>query len=306
MVILSPTTLFSQDIPNGGFENWDTVSYPLYQYPYNWQFLVVNTPCFPVIMPAKRTQDSYEGSLAVVMESTTCFPDLGEERLNEGFISSGNPSLWSPRDWSVEYNARPEQLNFFYKFHREGSDSAYVKILFFNYDSITPGLSFYERIDTIGFNSDYIFEETDEYTLFELPLGYMSEEEHHFMHILFSTSKTLSEHNGSTVPYVDAYPGTKLWVDDVSVSGGTVNVKGVEENGPRLTLYPNPTTGRFRIQMYDGQQIEKISMRDYLGREIKMWKGYREEFWVNELPIGTYLIRIETKEGVIVRKLALI
>jgi len=59
----------AQNIPNGGFENWDT--FGSMNYPANWLFMT-SPVCTPTLLPAEQTDDSYLGNWAVKLESHTC------------------------------------------------------------------------------------------------------------------------------------------------------------------------------------------------------------------------------------------
>ncbi|MDQ3100205.1 MAG: T9SS type A sorting domain-containing protein [Bacteroidota bacterium] len=132
-------------------------------------------------------------------------------------------------------------------FHPEGGDSAYVKIVLFNYDSIAGGP------DTVGFAVGYMHEEITSFTQFSLPIQYLNESIPASMHIFFSTSKTASDQyiHGFGPPSGYASEGTSLWLDDVQLNGTTSISERVELE--TLTVFPNPAGDR--IWFY-GQSIE--------------------------------------------------
>jgi len=160
--------LMGQDSLNGSFEDWgyDPFSFPLCR---SWFWGIFNTPCGPYNEVTEKTDDSFHGSWAIKMESQVCSSSSGL-RLRTGrarTTDTENPLATQPLGWSVEYSERPEELSFHYKFHQEGTDSAAVYLLLFNYDIDT------HTVDTIAITSDYIHEETTEYTELTLPIEYL-------------------------------------------------------------------------------------------------------------------------------------
>jgi hypothetical protein len=231
----------AQIIPNGGFEEWnlsDTVPYP---YPFMWRWTHVTTdPLCP--LPASESMEpslvSSSGSYSIKLTTSMC-------QIGFVFSSGGSPS---PSHWAFECMARPAQLNFQYMFAPIGGDSAFVKILLFNYDSVTPDLNFWQRLDTAAFASGYIPEGVNSFTPFTLPINYLNEDIPAFMHILFSTSKTASETYflGYGPPSSSASIGTSFWVDDVHLSG-TVGIQD-DPKGQAIAILPNPAGDRIWFQ----------------------------------------------------------
>jgi hypothetical protein len=114
-----------------------------------------------------------------------------------------------------------------------------------------------------------------------------------YISILFATEDRPCNSNTCTL-------GTTLWIDDVDVSGGTLGVKE-EENGIPVKLYPNPATDFFKLGTYG--VIKEVTIHDYLGRRLKTYNGNREEYSIADLPPGTYLVRITTEEGPVLKRL---
>lgn len=296
-ILLFSMSGMSQNIPNGDFEEVVFNENPWPYFPnwraLHWSYLI---ECYPASPQGEVSEDSHSGNYAIVMETIGCYEvDYGWTHRPGGF-NTGNSGMWAPRVWSVEYNYRPDELNFYYKFHQENFDSAYVEVLLFNYDS-TAGIPFYERVDTIAYSSARIFEETDEYLPYSLPINYISDSIPSFISITFASGLKF----GCTLE--TCTPGTTLWVDDVTLSGGNVGIGEIESFSKNFSLYPNPTSRSFNLVSKSKIQIERVSVFDYLGRELKNWTGFQEEYLVNELPSGTYFIRIESPEGIAVKKL---
>lgn len=253
--------VYAQDIPNGGFELWDSTFFDIGYYlpPVGWFWGHQGPSCVPFNALAVPDPSAYSGYFSVKLENFVCVNDLGNAYLAVGNLYTGVYAL-PPFDNAFSILSRPETLEFHYKFHQEGEDSAYVRVMLLNYDSLTPGLTFDQRFDTIAFSTGYIYEEATTFTPFSLPINYLSSDNATLMHIYFSTSKTLTEgHLGNTPPSLYAYPGTTLWLDDVYLSGGDVGVSQVHTK-TRTFVYPNPAHDLIHFNLpsstamlYDGQ-----------------------------------------------------
>ena len=293
------TAMTAQNIPNGGFEEVviDTV-FPSNTRPINWMpfHWLPNVECWPFLeQQGTISHDSNTGQFAIKMETQGCeAPPNGYQHRASGFFT-GNPGMFAPEGWALIYDQRPEKLNFFYKFHQESSDSAFVSVMLFNYDSLTPNIPSAQRTDTIGFGFGYIDEPTDVYTAYTLPINYFSDSVPSFINIVFGS--------GYKCTLSNCTPGTTLWVDDVSVSGGTLGLTDRKREKTQFSIYPNPSTHSFRIQSKDPMNIARVTLLNYLGQELKVWNGIEEEFSIEGHPVGTYLIRIETGQGLAVEKL---
>lgn len=303
ILLIYVTTLlvpvFSQNIPNGGFENViiDTVfpgqSYPLNWMPFTW---LPNIECFPYLeQQGELSEDSNIGQFAIRMETQGCDAvGNGLQHRASGYYT-GTPGLYAPYSFAHTFEERPETLTFYYKYHKENDDSAFVQILLFNYDTVTLDIPNIERIDTIAYSIGFINEETSEYNQYLLLINYISDSIPEFIKIVFGSGKNC------TLP--TCTPGTTLWVDDVSVSGGTVGIQEDAYEESKITVYPNPTSSYFRIETKNGVQVKEIAIFDCLGKEMSKWDTLKEEFNIQNYEVGIYHIRILTSNGIVLKKL---
>ena len=291
-VLIQFSVLAQSDI-NGDFEEWDSYDFPL---PHNWTYVVANTPCGPFSVPLEQTDDNYSGNWAVKLESKVCYNPFGQLRLKTGraYTSETEDSLATqPTEWSRPYIERPEELSFYYKFHQEGTDSAAVYLLLFNYDNET------HFVDTIGVTSGFIHNETTEYTEFILPIDYYKENAPSFVHILFVTSKTIADLGilEYDPAYENAYPGTTFLVDNVMLRGGTVNTES-PENKVSHKVFPNPFTDELHIDIRQDIQIHQITIHDNQGRIIRQYDEPDTILKMNDIPKGIYYLKLKTSEGI--------
>jgi hypothetical protein len=278
----------AQNVPNGGFEivNIDSIN-PELSYPLDWRRVLFATlECFPPITQGEITNESHNGNWAILMQTEQCAEIGVTKHLPAGYVT-GNSGTFFPYNYAFESNERLESLSFFYKFQREGNDSAFVEILLFNYDTLQAVVS-----DTIAYTIEYIKEGVEEYTLMTIPVDYLIEESPDFIHIEFGSGKncTLSS----------CTPGTTFWVDDVTLSGGTIGIKENNILNSKIHLYPNPTDGGVNIVLDGNAEIKKLRVYSATGKLLieKMVSGNPLFLNLNELSKGMYLMEIETQDGI--------
>jgi hypothetical protein len=281
----------AQVVPNGGFEEWDsTFTIAPYPRPLMWLDISAVNPNCPV-----STNEIMQPS--PLSSSGCCSVKLTTHPCKIGFIYSGDVFENMPRGWSFQCMARPVHLNFQYMFQPEGSDSAYVKILLFNYDSITPGLTFFQRVDTVAFASGYMHEAIASFTPYSLPIHYFTSDIPAFMHIWFSTSRA----SGFGPPNSSTSVGTTVWIDDVHLSG-TTDINELVQYEP-LTVFPNPAgdriwfkaldpTGDLYVQVFDAKGAQVMD------RRITDPDGGMD---VRALQPGVYSIVLRTRGGKVLR-----
>ena len=87
----------------------------------------------------------------------------------------------------------------------------------------------------------------------------------------------------------------------ISVTGECIRV-GINELNNSVAIYPNPTTGEFRVSSF-GVQILNIEILDVFGRSVDIAHPPLQEGLGGLLPAGIYFVRITTEENVIIKKI---
>ncbi len=98
-----------------------------------------------------------------------------------------------------------------------------------------------------------------------------------------------------------ATAGVSLGLDTFNLTTtavlGTDEVKNISSK--QLTVYPNPTSDILNIKT--DSKVNAVSVVDMSGRSIKV-KLDGDKVDVSTLPVGTYLINVETKDGISTEK----
>jgi hypothetical protein len=74
---------------------------------------------------------------------------------------------------------------------------------------------------------------------------------------------------------------------------------GVDEPGaaPNWTVYPNPARGYFRVEWPQGTVSARVELMDPMGRLVRQWPAGAEEFSLQGVVPGPYLVRLSTPAG---------
>lgn len=305
--LLVHSAVNAQCVLNGGFEQWDSTFVPPAQYPtpIQWQW-ALPTVCGSNNYLTVPATPANTGSFSAKLEAQLCTISPLGTFLQCGIVFSGDINSLSARHLSFSCNSRPTHIDFQYMFHQEGNDSGFVKVVLFNYDSITPGtLPYWSRVDTVAFASGYMHQEVTNFTLFSLPINYLKVDTPAFIHIYFSTSKTVAEaFLGTPTPYVHAYPGTTLWLDDVHISTSGL---GVPDNTiyKEPLFFPNPVNDVLYFREPQRSSIQSVRVTDLRGRNtLYQVSPTVQPLFIGDLPTGMYFVRCTLSNGLeIINKL---
>jgi len=98
---------------------------------------------------------------------------------------------------------------------------------------------------------------------------------------------------------VSAYQNAEVW-KEFNIVGINVGIETIEAT--TVNIYPNPTTGKFKIE--NGElSIEKVVIYDISGKiqKIENWKT-ENGIDISQLPAGVYFVKIFTELGEVTKK----
>lgn len=80
---------------------------------------------------------------------------------------------------------------------------------------------------------------------------------------------------------------------------------GLEEDGDKISVYPNPATDYFMLK--NAENATKLLIYNIVGRQVKSFQtnGGNEKYIVNDLPKGMYVIRLLNDNNDLVETLRL-
>lgn len=299
-LFITVVNLLGQEIPNYDMENWVNTETP--ERPAGWltNANFVTTQCTPAVCTALKTNDANNGSWAAELRAMECTDDFFQQQIFMVFLTCGSnidyPNLVS----GIAFNQRPSEMNFYYKFLSVNSDIGYAKVVLI--DTASDG----SMNQIIGEGSVDIIYDISTYTLMTIPINYYSSDTPDMIQIYFSTSKIVFLNNDlNAIPGSGANVGTTLWIDDISLTGGTMGTRKFVDS-ELIRIFPNPADETFfieisnkyksnksicRIENIGGQLIKTVNLQDANIIDIK------------NLCNGLYILKIEFDNDIVVRKL---
>jgi hypothetical protein len=279
--------LYSQQIPNAGFENW--TSFGNYSNPDQWDTPNEETSAIPFVGEAVVFKESsaQSGSYACRMEVKD-IPLIG---VVPGMATLGNlfvnlTTLSGEITGGVPFTGNPYYLRGFYKFEPHGTDSCFVGLIFYKN---TNGVS-----DTIaaGFFSAKTAQTT--WAPFEAIITWDTLIAPDTMNILCMSS--LSE---------TSTPGTKLWVDNLSFDYAVpVPHFATSKHLNAFLSNHNQITVKYDLEL---NQSIKLELIDVSGRRVWQYTDYAmggetRSYVVPNLGKGMYILKVQAGNDSYIRK----
>ncbi|UUC44035.1 T9SS type A sorting domain-containing protein [Flavobacterium cerinum] len=75
------------------------------------------------------------------------------------------------------------------------------------------------------------------------------------------------------------------------------------QKSDQVIIYPNPTSGSFKVTMPEGIRIKNIDMMDVNGRKFTVKAGSDGEVDISGFINGVYFLSLETNYGILVKKI---
>jgi len=301
-----PAPVQAQAIPNNNFENWARPN-GVVEAPATWLTTDLILAFFNNI-PANnyfdtgtvtKTTDAHGGSYAAQL-NTLSIPTQSGAVLLPGVLVLGtkpgpatNTVVGLPNGGSP-YAARPTQLQFYYKLSGPAADSASALV----YLTQTPKAGAPPTIVGAGFS--YLQPTTGGYAVLTLPIQYSSGVTPDSVHVQFSSGDA-----------ANITAGTTLRVDDLALSGTALATRAEASLQAQLTVAPNPSpAGRFVISSPAQPALAgaPLMVLDALGRVVVRQAAQAAPTGERTLDLsglqpGLYLLRLDAKQGTLVRQL---
>ncbi|PLX03195.1 MAG: hypothetical protein C0594_10765 [Marinilabiliales bacterium] len=285
--LLVSSQIFAQ-IPNADFEQWETDGD--FQNPTNWD--TSNRNFFGIISFTTVTKETsaYSGSYCPKLETVEAASG-GQTVKVAGILTLGSfdvdlATQSAVISGGISYTARPEKLRGYYKYLPQGIDSCGVVVNFYKWNGSSS--------DIIG-QGQFVSGIASDWTLFECPISFSSQENPDSMNIVISSSDTSIFNVGST-----------LWVDSLTLTGGTASV-GQKENSSLLNLFPQPAENILNVSLGNNQKIQRVVLYSIIGNMIKAKEvdaGFTK-IDVGDFPPGVYIIQVDAEDQTQTRRIVI-
>lgn len=270
--------VFSQSINNGDFENWETTPHDL-TVPIGWKSEDLSS--------INKSDESVSGDNSLLISSWynvfAGFVVYGDT-IHDTLGNFGNFPDWKKS--GLPNTDRIQSIKGSYKYTDldTDSDSAFIKSVLRK----SNGVGGYDIIAS----AEFYFTKADDWTDFELPFEYFSNDTPDTLSIMIASFTQAQFWSSETYPH-------KLSIDNLTVSNETVSTKSTESNhlyhivnGNSLEIY-NPEVGEFVI------------LYNVLGKEVlsgEMLYSYNQ-FDISELNKGVYILVVGNyRKKIIIQK----
>ena len=302
LLLLGSRAASAQAIANLNLETWGTRNGV--EAPANWQtfddVLAFERPgsTFDTKTTTKST-DAHSGSFAAQLTNTTFNgtqgPFVQEGVLIVGQKLSGNVTANGYPIGGAPYSGRPTQLQFYYKFTGLAADSAIVTLLLTKKSSV-PG----KIPDLVGGGTITLDPTRVGYVSLTADIPYFLPDRPDSIRLQFisGTSRIITS-------------GATLLVDDISLIGGVLPVRADAGTQAQLTVSPNPSpAGHFHLSAPNQPALASAAyaVLDLTGRVVAQQPALAvpsptRELDLSNLSTGIYLLRVDSKQGALVRQL---
>ena len=298
LALVAGYTTQAQAIPNNGLDTWVTRNNR--ELPANWLALddfyatyFANNNSASTLKTTDVHGGTYAAKLVNVTLQDTQGPFVQEAYLSVGAKTGKYAILGVPIGGGIPCAVRPTQFQFYYKNTGTANDSAVALMVLTRTVSRVPS--------TVGIVA-VLLPPVATYTLANIPIQYDPNVSAapDSAHITFAsgTARTLSATSG-------------LFIDDVSFAGAPLAVRADAGTQAQLTVAPNPSPGgRFVISSPDKPELAAAPLQvlDALGRTVAQQAAQPAPSGQRELDLsgfstGIYLLRLDSKQGAIVRQL---
>ena len=271
--------------PNGGFENWHNEF--SYQVPDSWQtynFMSILTPPNPLSATKATGIDVHSGNYALKLKTiyfnNNPLPAQIGDTSGITFIGKLTVTPFTLK-YGFAYTDRPANLEFWSKYLPVGGDTGGCVVVFRKWNGISR--------DTVGYGAINI-NLTTAYTLFQVPITYLSPEIPDTAFIVFASSKS---------PII-ARQNSTLYVDDAAFTGwvGISKNKTLEN---KVKAFPNPTRNNITIRA-EMEEVDNVQVFDSFGKICGNYKIQNNNSNVNTTMFteGTYFYEIRNKKNLII------
>jgi len=294
-------TAQAQALPNLNLETWATRNGQ--EAPTNWQITediiaaISNQPASAYNFgTVKKTTDAHGGTYAAQLITSNVQATNGNNVQLPGYLVLGN-RVQLDANYNIyaglPYTGRPTQMQFYYKLTgtSAGADQAVAQIVFTRSTATT-----YQQLG----GGSLVLTPSSTYTLATIPIQYQGTTAADSVTIFFTSG------TASTIT-----AGTTLQIDDITLSGGTLATRADASVQELLTVAPNPSPGgRFVISSPTRPALAAapLLVLDALGRVVAQQAAQaapsgQRELDLSSLSTGIYLLRLDSRDGTIMRQL---
>ena len=233
------------------------------------------------VLVVESSEDAYSGDYSALLETKTVFgPNISPGLITLGDfevdITTGDASFTG----GIPLTDHVINLTGYYKYAGAEGDSAEIFAMSFSHPEG-------EDVDTVAVGNGFLHDAAD-WTMFTIPIYKLnSTPPDSFNIIILSSGEEL-------------HPGSKLYVDDVSVETitGVIDLFGETE---QVKVYPNPVSDYVKFEVPEANSEMELLVFDNTGRLLKKaaFNSKTIELNLTSMPDGLYTYKISNTNALI-------
>lgn len=281
IISISASAVFSQALPNNGFEAWTANPTPAYDILTGWNTL--NTLIGPLgtitCFKATAAGDFHTGAAALKLVTKTAA--LGQ--VANGIATTGTIDITKQGiSGGIAYTGRPDSIVGYYKYTPVSTDNGFVQMILTGAggDTDTVGIATFNTPNTT----------VAAYVRFAAPFVYKSANTVAKSLCIISSSASATVH----------FEGSALFVDDLDLITKVTGVKQL--TSVNVTVGPNPTHD---FVMVKNPEMEKTTLviYDVTGRTMtqQIITDQSTTIYLNEYKNGMYFYSVSTVAGNLIK-----
>ncbi|MBN8670837.1 MAG: T9SS type A sorting domain-containing protein [Chitinophagales bacterium] len=258
----------AQVIPNGGFEDWQTVAGN--ESPKNgWATTDgIGLKCSP--LSAGKSTDKAVGNNAILLQTTNCT------------LTGGLQEAWALLSFPI--SKKPDSISFYYKSDHSGNDTGYVTVDLYKYTAGTGS----KKIGNASYNIKGV---QSTYKRIAIPITYTSADIPDTAVVEIGSDRMMAPKMGN-----------KVWIDELKfTSKSTGTAIAINAGRNPIVIYPQPVRDKFSIKYPVLHSTNaSITIQDFSGRtimkkEVLIDGSNKEEIDISQLSTGIYLYLLEVE-----------
>jgi len=272
-------------ILNNGFENWTSMG--VYSNPDNWETLN-NYTALAAVYTATKGMPGSPGASYLMLTSKTVSTSVVNGIAVYGKLDA--PTMQGVA--GLPFTQQPVRLTGNWQHMIYGTSQGYVLIKLTKWNTITS------LRDVVATGSVTLSGMAMSWATFTVNLTYTSSVAPDSCMIVLKASGTTPTNNDY------------LWVDNLSFSGSITGIKNIENNISDVSIFPNPATENFTIEL----NIKKAStvlfqVIDLTGKIVKEINAgeiqgiYSTKLSTSDLNKGAYFLKVSSNESSEIKKI---
>lgn len=274
-------------IPNPGFENWDTTNLFIYKhiYPIGWMSNNLYWQSVNKQNAVVPSTDVHSGNYSMKM---TVLNDTSASKQGASCGTFEGDLLMGEANGKFAINSKPAGIEFWHKFTSPKKESFLLFVNLYNGENQVGSAMIYSEENSTSWSKlasviDYSSNETPDSASISIMVGF------------------------SDTPSV----GSVFMIDDLAFTTTTAINEVSVENG--LNVYPNPSQGEINITLNDAPSKDLLlSLKDISGRTIKTFSNEELVFSHNEIKLkinsydpGIYLLEMKSNSKILSKRIIL-